>query len=207
MGDIYHIPHDNGKDYRLKKFVEYQHEVPSIHYRFMGEYIKKHNFDLNRTLDMCWYMSVTYNEITCILLDELYHKGYSYEEIWDKFRDILNFGSSRKYAKNMNWFIPLMKEWRTMTNNNPLEWLRLKNKPNSEQTYKVIQRELRNKKFVGRFASDLFLESITYLKDYIGINIKQPSLIDWKYCSNETSGIFNIFYEDEKANLYDKKVI
>ena len=44
MSDIYHIPNDDGKYYRLEKFVEYQHEVPSIHYRFLGEYIKKHRF-------------------------------------------------------------------------------------------------------------------------------------------------------------------
>lgn len=40
--DLYNIPNDDGKRYRLKKFVEYQHEVPSIHYRVLGEYIKKY---------------------------------------------------------------------------------------------------------------------------------------------------------------------
>ena len=43
-----------------------------------------------------------------------------------------------------------------------------------------------------------------YLKDYLGISIKEPTKIDWKNCANLTSGIFNIFYEDEKANEFDK---
>ena len=37
------IPNDSGHPYRLDKFVEYQHNVPSIHYRTLGQYILKRN--------------------------------------------------------------------------------------------------------------------------------------------------------------------
>ena len=70
--DLYSIPGDNGKDFRLKKFVEYQHEVPSIHYRVLGEYILRWVKDKDDAVMMCWYMSATYNEVTCVLLHELF---------------------------------------------------------------------------------------------------------------------------------------
>lgn len=101
MTDLYHIPHDDGKTYRMRKFVEYQHEVPSIHYRFLGEWIKKYGYDRETAVDLCWLMSVTYNEITCVLLNELKKPP---EYIWSHYKDKLNFGSSRKYAKNWVFF-------------------------------------------------------------------------------------------------------
>ena len=109
MSDIYHIPNDDGKYYRLNKFVEYQHEVPSIHYRFLGEYIKNHKFDKDTTINFCFLMCVTYNELTCILLHEMF-KEMTEEEIWDKYKTFLSFGSARKYAKNNDQFIDLIKD-------------------------------------------------------------------------------------------------
>lgn len=205
MSDLYHIPQDDGKTYRLKKFVEYQHEVPSIHYRFLGEWVKVHSLSPERAADMCWYMSVTYNEITCIILDQLIHnEGMSYEDIWRTYKQALDFGSARKYAKNNDWFVPLMQEWDRATAGDPVSHLRRLQKDTPEETYVSIQKWLRGLKFVGRFASDLFMESICYLQDYLGLSLKEPFKLDWKNCANLTSGIFNIFYEDEKANLYDR---
>ena len=203
MSDLYHIPHDNGTDYRLKKFVEYQHEVPSIHYRFLGDYIVKYNISRTEAINMCWYMSITYNEITCLVLSKLL-SVMSEETIWENYKTVLDFGSARKYAKNNDMFVQLMRDWKTLTKGNPEKWLRDLNSQTGEKTYRNIQRELEKVKNCGRFASDLFLETISYLKDYVGINIKEPFTLDWKNCANLTSGIFNIFYEDEKANEFDK---
>ena len=69
--DIYHIPNDNGKDYRLKKFVEYQHEVPEVHYRFIAEYIYMHKLSKDTAIEMSFVLSTTYNEITTVLIHEL----------------------------------------------------------------------------------------------------------------------------------------
>lgn len=203
MSDLYHIPKDNGIDYRLKKFVEYQHEVPSIHYRFLGDYIVKYKLSKAEAINLCWYMSVTYNEITCLVLWKLLSVAYE-EEVWENFKPVLNFGSARKYAKNNDMFVQLIKDWKEITKGNPEKWLNDLNTEVGEKTFRNIQRELNRIKNCGRFASDLFLETITYLKDYVGINIKEPFTLDWKNCANLTSGIFNIFYEDEKANEFDK---
>ena len=201
MSDLYHIPHDDGKTYRLKKFVEYQHEVPSIHYRFLGEWIKKYRYNRETAVELCWFMSVTYNEITCVLLNEL---SYPPEYLWKKYKEKLNFGSARKYAKNMDWFVPLMNEWNRITQGIPYEWLLSKKGASPEQTYRNIHGSLCEINHVGRFAADLFMECLVYLKDELRIDLKEPLLLDWKNCANLTSGIFNIFYEDERANEYDR---
>lgn len=203
MSDIYSIPGDNGKDYRLKKFVEYQHEVPSIHYRFLGEWVKRHGMGKDETVDMCYLMSATYNELTCILISEL-SKKYTLEEIWERNKKELVFSSARKYAKNNDQFVTLMNDWYKETNRMPYNWLICRVAPSEEQTCINIQHDIQTIPNVGRFASDLFIEMVVYMKDYIGIRLKEPSTIDWKNCANLTSGIFNIFYEDERANLFDK---
>lgn len=201
MGDLYHIPNDDGRTYRLRKFVEYQHEVPSIHYRFLGEWIKKYGYDRETAVDLCWYMSVTYNEITCILLNEL---GYDPEYTWKKYKDKLNFGSARKYAKNLDLYVPLMNEWWRLTQGMPYEWVLQHRGETGEQTYRNIHAALCRINNVGRFAADLFMECLCYLKDWFGLDVKEPLTLDWKNCANLTSGIFNIFYEDERANEFDK---
>lgn len=203
MSDIYHIPGDNGKDYRLRKFVEYQHEVPSIHYRFLGEYAKNNGLTKDEAVNMCYLMSTNYNEITCILLWDML-KQISPEEIWERYKPHLNFGSARKYVKSNDLFPELIESWKAETRGMPLMWLKSKISHFPEQTCVNTQRALETIPNVGRFASDLFIEMAVYLKDYIGVDMKEPTTIDWKNCANLTSGIYNIFYEDERANEFDK---
>lgn len=202
--DLYKIPNDDGCYYRLYKFVEYQHEVPSIHYRFIGEWIKKYKYSKDRAVNMCWLMSVTYNEITCVVLDRLLSQGLKPEKIWEDYKEKLDFGSARKYAKNCDWFVPLMEEWENLVKENPHKWLLRQQKETAEKTYTCLQKTLRRMKYVGRFAADLFIESVTYLKDYFFLKIKEPAEINWEDGSNLTSGLYNIFYEDEKALQYEK---
>lgn len=210
--DIYNIPGDNGIDYRLKKFVEYQHEVPSIHYRVLGEYVKKFHLSKDDAVMMCWFMSCTYNEITCVFLHEKFLwkmltpqtvKGYC-ESFWAEYKEDLIFGSSRVYAKSMNWFPVLMEKFIRRTKKHPYKWLLRLEQKDPADTYYTIVKELEKFPYVGRFARDLFMESIMYLQDYLYMSIYEPSILDWEKCSNLTSGILNIFYMDEEANEFDK---
>lgn len=210
--DLYHIPGDTGFPWRLNKFVEYQHEVPSIHYRVLGEYIKKYIPDKDDAVMMCWYMSATYNEVTCVLLQEIFQwkeltpKTVSRycQKFWKQYKEVLDFGSSRKYAKNMDWFPMLMEEFIRLTHRHPFKWLQgvLQNDP--VKSYHAVFKTLLAQSYTGRFSVELFMESILYLKDYFGIEIQEPATLDWKHCSNLTSGLLNIFYFDEEANTFDK---
>ena len=210
--DLYNIPGDTGDCWRLNKFVEYQHEVPSIHYRVLGEYIKKHVPDLNDAVMMCWYMSVTYNEVTCVLLQELFEwrtltpkTVHEYcERFWEETKPILDFGSSRKYAKNMDWFPSLMESFIRVTHCKPLLWLRGQITGDPITDYIAVYKAVSGLPYTGRFAADLFMESIMYLGDHLGITLEEPSKLNWHQCSNLTSGLLNIFYYDAEANSYDK---
>lgn len=210
--DLYHIPGDTGGNWRMRKFVEYQHEVPSIHYRVMGNYVIDWVADLDDAVMMCWYMSVTYNEITCMLLQELFEwrsltpktvREYC-QKFWEETKPFLDFGSSRKYAKNMGWFPTLMESFIRTTRRRPYAWLRSLIKGDPVEDYRRVFKAVSAVPYTGRFAADLFMESILYLGEYLGIKLTEPSRLDWKKCSNLTSGLLNIFYLDEEANEYDK---
>ena len=213
--DLYNIPGDTGKDWRLNKFVEYQHEVPSIHYRVLGNYIVDNfgtEIDLDDAVMMCWYMSCTYNEVTCILLQRLFAwrnltpktvTEYC-NKFWEIYKPVLDFGSSRKYAKNMDWFPTLMEQFLRVTKKHPYRWLLCFRDDNPEKAYKSLYETLLRIPYTGRFATDLFMECMLYLNSIFKVPFYEPSELDWKRCSNLTSGLLNIFYKDEEANSYDK---
>lgn len=210
--DLYRIPLDDGYGFRLRKFVEYQHEVPSIHYRVLGEYIKKYVKNKDDAVMMCWFMSVTYNEVTCVLLQEIFDwksltpktvKEYCVK-FWGETKEYLDFGSSRKYAKNMDWFPVLVEEFIRKTHKKPYNWLKSNSSGDPIQNYNSIYNLISQIPYTGRFSADLFMESILYIQEYLGLEFTEPYQLDWKNCANLTSGVLNIFYMDEEANLYDK---
>lgn len=210
--DIYNIPGDTGGDWRLNKFVEYQHEVPSIHYRVLGEYIKRLHLSKDDAVMMCWFMSCTYNEITCTFLQETFDwqnltpksvRKYC-ENFWENYKEDLIFGSSRVYAKSMDWFPKLMEQFIRRTKKHPYRWLLQLEQKDPADTYYSVVKELEKFQYVGRFARDLFMESIMYIQDYLTMSLIEPDILDWDKCSNLTSGMLNIFYLDEEANEFDK---
>lgn len=207
--DLYNIPGDSGGWWRLNKFIEYQHEVPSIHYRVLGEYIYQY-CSISNAVELCWYMSCTYNEVTCVLLSELVQpENYTaskkfWSKLWEKYKPVLDFGSARKYAKNMDWFPQLMVDFIQLTSNDPYGWLKSICIDSPTHNYKRVYKEITTIPHVGRFSADLFMECICYLQEFLGIRLKEPSKLDWKHCSNLTSGLLNMFYLDEEANFYDK---
>lgn len=202
--DLYNIPNDNKIDYRLKKFVEYQHEVPSIHYRFSGEWAKKYKYSKSRMIQLCWYLSVTYNEITAVFLDEIFNsKNQSLSYVWKTYGEVLNFGSARKYVKYNNRFPCLINNWNKLVKENPCLWLDSLCTGDPYKSFELISENIRKIPNVGRFASDIFLEGICYLQKELNVKIEEPYSIDWDNGANLTSGIFNIFYCDEKAKDYE----
>lgn len=203
MSDLYHIPGDNGKDYRLKKFVEYQHEAPATDYRFVAEYCRRRKVDKDHIVDLAFILAVTYSEITTVFISELLVDGKTHWDIW-KLKDNLNFGSAGKYKKYNDEYIPIMESWNAITEGKSHQWILQENSDNPEQTYRRIYRKVSSITGVGRFTVDQFILMIVYMRDDLGLNIEIPSRINWRYCSNETSGLYNIFYEDEKANEYDR---
>lgn len=202
MSDLYHIPNDDGKTYRLKKFVEYQHEAPATDYRFVAEYCLRHNSSRNEIVNMAFILAVTYSEITTVFVSELL-RTKTHTEIWE-LKEFLNFGSAGKYKKYNDEYVTIMENWDVLTGKAYYDFITRLNSDNPIVTYRNVYAALKNLSGIGRFTIDQFLLMIVYMKGKLCLNIQEPTMIDWKHCANETSGIFNIFYEDEKANEFDK---
>lgn len=206
MSDLYHIPNDDGQTYRLKKFVEYQHEVPAVDSEFLSKWVIRHKCTLDEAVRICWLDSVTYNEITSVFLNELYKTtNMSNAELWKRYGDRLLFGSVRKYVRYNGSFVLLMDEWDTETKGKPYEWLKSLEDKDAQRTLSNLENKLLSIKQVGRAAMDIFVEMVTKLATYLDFNIGEPKTLDWSNCANLTSGTYNIFYEDERANEYDLK--
>lgn len=208
------IPGDTGHPWRLKKFIEYQKYAPAIDPLTLGEYAVINNLDSDNCIYLAWLHSMTYCEITAIyLLDKIpIHKlrqlnTTSLEKFWSKYKDKLVFNSSRKYVKNMDWFVPLMVQFLEVAAQDPTNWLYcLANSDSPRNNFQSIEHELNSWKYMGRFSVDLFMEAITTFNNNGLIDLElMGGGYSWKDSSNLTSGLFNIFYHDEKADLFDKK--
>jgi hypothetical protein len=126
---------------------------------------------------------------------------------WDRNKPVLIFGSARKHAKNMDWFVPLVMDFLKLVKRQPCDWLwQLTRGHNAAESYKLVYDQVSKIKYTGRFASDLFLEMLVAFSKagFILVDFQEPETLDWKNCSNLTSGLFNILYMDEEADLYDK---
>lgn len=204
MADLYFIRGDYGHPWRLKKFVEYQHEVPETHYRFIGEYIKKFVGDKDEAVRLCWYLSCTYNEITACFLHEkenLLLKNTN--KFWKKYKPKLVFNSSRMYAKSMDWFPELIGQFEIETKERPYKWL--KHFCKGDNSREMLYKRLEKLKYTGRFSIELFVECVIYLQDFFDVEIIETvEQLDWCECSNMTSALLNILYLDEEANVFDK---
>ncbi len=203
--DLYNIPHDNHKDYRLKKFVEYQHEVPATDFRFVCEFVDIFKLTQDEIVYIFWLLACTYSEISAVFLFVFFKKyDVDYNDFWLKYKEKINFGSARKWVKYKDIFAELMYEFDNVTNKEYFAWVKQYIQDTPEKTYISIHNHLEKIKHCKRFASDLFMQVFVHRPDYFGFQCKQPICLDWKNCANLTSGIYNIFYQDKKANDFDK---
>lgn len=210
MIDLYNIPNDDDKNYRMDKFVEYQHKVPAIHPITLMKYIKDKELSKNDLIRLAYIQSITYCEITTILVFEdlnehFYDKDYI-QKYWEANKDKLIFNSARKWVRRKDMFCRLINDFNSIFGVNPYEKLITMCKYGEEKNYKIIKIFLSQIKDCGRFAQDLFLEMMLmyYKHGLIEIRLKEPFVLDWKKDANMTSGLLNIIYEDEKANEFDK---
>lgn len=208
--DLYKIPGDTGHPFRLNKFIEYQHFAPAIDPIINTEYALRNNFSPSDCIVLAWYHSVVYCEVTAIWLYnalDFYHMTpKTLKKFWADYKNVMVFGSARKHAKNMNWFVPLMSQFRKNTKGHPYQWLKsLCTDEEPKNRYIQLSKEVSNWKYTGRFSVDLFMEALIAFNKagMIPISFEAPEY-DWKKCSNLTSGLMNIMYLDEEADVFDR---
>lgn len=203
MSDIYNIPQDDKKSYRLKKFVEYQHKAQAVDSRFLKAWANTEKLSKNQVVDMAFLHAVLYNEITAVLLLEM-RKQWDYTEIWNKYNKSINIGSARKHTRYNDMFVILINEYERITQEGQWRAVEKLLTDDAISNYKRLYNWIGSIHGVGRFSADLFCEVLLLTRDYLGLNIQQTAELDWVNGCNLTSGIYNIFYEDEKANDFDK---
>lgn len=207
--DLYNIPGDTGKNWRLNKYCEYQATVPPINPITYTEYARKNKLSKDDCVYLGWLNSTCYSAETAIFMfNQLPLKdlnGALCKGFWEKYKSYLYFISARQYAKNMDWFVPLVKEFVKIFGKSPYNKIKSMLTSDAEENYDKLFNLVNSLKFMGRFSTDLFLESLVHMSYHglLDFNLEYPDF-SWKNGSNITSAIFNIFYEDEKANSFDK---
>jgi hypothetical protein len=206
------IPKDDGKFYRLKKFVEYQQEVPPVHRSILIDYAKEKKLNQNDLTRIAWLMSNTYHELTTLLMfEEVPFTDYYYNDfkIWYlKNEKKIQFGSAKKYNGMNQRFLTTIQFYEKNYGKDSFKILKtitsnLESKKNYES---LIQFNLRCKNH-GRFSSDLFNEIILMYQqeNMLDTNIESSEIFDWQNCANLTSSVLNLLYKDDLADKFDSK--
>ena len=195
------IPNDTGHPYRLDKFVEYQHEAPSVAPVVATAFARRRALALNQQVELAWLHSVAYSEITAaLLLDERPTWAKDPEGFWRRSKARLQFGSARVYVKNNDRFPAMVRQFYEATNGKPYDWLRQALTKDTKRSYTAAHKLICGLEYTGRFAADRFLELLIGF----GMELEMPYELDWKKNSNLTSGLFNVLYRDEEADEYDR---
>jgi hypothetical protein len=203
------IPNDLGGDWRIDKFVDYQHAVPPIYQATLSQYVLNNNLTDRDCVILAWFMSVTYSEITTIWL----HKVLKQEQFADTTewfeanKTKMIFGSAKKYNRCGNQFNELMASFHNLYGAEP-----------EVKLYEIIgtgtEKELYDRAMefnlkighCGRFSAELFNECCLFLSE-IGVlkaKMASPNGIDWDKGANLTSCMFNLVHRDDLADEFDK---
>lgn len=203
------IPNDQGGDWRMDKFVDYQHFVPPIYQATLTQYVLDNDLTERDCVTLSWYMSVTYSEISAIWL----HKVLQLNQLNDTSKwfndnqEKMIFGSSKKYNRYKGRFDYLMNQFHNSYGLEP-----------ENKLYEIIgtgtEKELYDRamahnlkiKECGRFSAELFNECCLFLSEANRLKAKMssPNSIDWDKGANLTSCMFNLVHRDDLADEYDK---
>lgn len=220
------IPGDNGKDFRFNKFIEYQHKVAPLDPTTLLYYAEREHLTPDECVLLCLLHSAVYCEVTAIFLFETIDWQLIDERrlnmFWNEHKPNLQFNSSRRYAKNMNWFVPICVDFLRRIRgaggaaawaggyvslpNASLAW-KLCNPLNAElHGYKALREQVEKIVYTGHFASGRFMEPLLWMamKEYVPFRMAEPEQLPWKIGANETSGLMNIIGWDEEADEYDR---
>jgi hypothetical protein len=206
------IPKDDGKSYRLKKFVQYQQEVPPVHRAILIDYAKEKNLNSNDLIRIAWLMSNTYHELTALLMFEevpfsnQYYKNF---KIWYlKNENKIQFGSAKKYNAMNQRFLTTIEFYEKNYGKDSFKIFKSITKDlDPKKNYESLIRFNQSCKNHGRFSSDLFNEIVMMYQqeNMLDSNIKSNEIFDWENCANLTSSVLNLLYRDDLADRFDAK--
>lgn len=184
-------------DKRLDEFVNYHiHGDGECNGMVLRAFADSHKLTPEERVDLAYMFSVTYCVESAIVLfsdiDSILRDADAYAS---KNKNKLIFQSDRKYVKMRNSFFVCLDFYR-----------KSKNKIREICKQKVLDLNkwitiVENFPMFGRFSAYLFVETISCLLDK---EIKNANM-DWENGATATSGLFNLYYLDDYADLFDKE--
>lgn len=210
--DLYNIPGDDGNFWRINKLIDYKHFIPFADTTFLAAYAKKYHLSNDDKIVLIWYHSVTYSEISAVYL---FHRlnwrtitKSQVKDFWGTYKPSICFSSSRRYAKNMDWFVPLMDSFMRAIKRKPFKWFSdvIKDTKDPVQRYNALWNEMSRWGFMGNFSISQFLVCFIemYSQGIFPYELAEDPGINWYKGANMTSGLLNALYLDEEANRFDK---
>ena len=205
------IPNDTGYPYRLLKYVQYHMAVPPIEPATIIPYCIKNHLSEDSCILIAWYNSMCYCSPTAILLMNLLPNPQNVDltNFWHRHKKNLLFVSARRYVKNMDWFVPLLSQFVKDTDGKSYSaWLKsICNSNDGTKNYELLYEYLNHWQYMGRFSIELVMDMLVHMYDKNLLSIpfsSNQAEFNWNDGSNVTSGLLNMFYEDDKADQYDK---
>jgi hypothetical protein len=205
------IPNDKGEDWRIDKFVEYQHKVPPIYQATFAQYANNVNLSERDAVIASWFMAITYSEITTIWLMETFplYELDRYDSWFLENEPTMIFGSAKKYNRYCGRFVSLMRDFHKhyIEGTTPeAKFYSLIGEGTEKQKYDNVHKYNGKIREFARFSGDLFNECAMSFQNsgHLKGEMSSPNSLNWYKGANETSGMFNLLYEDKLADDYDK---
>ena len=190
--DLYKIPGDTGKTYRVDKFIEYATYAPTVCHPTIIRYGELAGWDKAEYLTSFFLHSLFYEEITAILGVQLF-KTHP-ERLIDYYKThIPHTNPDKRRVITMNQYPDAIESWVSITDGDPVQWY------SQFSSRKELRKGIESVKFIGGFSADLF-ENCVYAKGY-GFEERYPNWIETPQLSE---GMYLLMYEDERANEIHK---
>ena len=202
--DLYQIPGDTGGNWRKERLVEFASRYPpSFDPVALGFLSSIGASKEDRTWWAFLYSTCYCIPTACALYRSLPLSGLEeidLDEFWVEKKSSLVFQSDRKYVGIMNKFIPMVQDFISRTKGRPWEYMRsLMENSHEGRIYETLYKEVTGWFYFGRFGAILFIDTF---RKCLGIRFEISSY-DWSRGSTTTSGLYNAFYRDEDAILFD----
>lgn len=202
---MYSIPGDDGKNWRKERLIEFASRYPAsfdpVALGFLDE------ISASKTERVWWAFlySTCYSIPSACALYRIFPitdiGSLDFDSLWKKNKKNLIFQSDRKYVGYMDKFVPMLKSFIKVTSNNPRVYIdKLIADKAEDELYNALYAEVTNWFYFGRFGAVLFIDT---LRKCIDLPMRIDGY-DWKNGSTTTSGLFNAFYRDTDAEMFDK---
>lgn len=186
--DLYNIPGDTGKDWRVNKFLEYAIGAPTVCHPTIIEYGRRANWGVSTILNAAFLHSLFYEELTAIAGTVRFDNDLKQAIDWYQEHKPHTNPDKRRVV-SMTLYPDAINGWLDLTDGNPKEWIQ------SIQNRKALRKGLLKIKNIGGFSVDLF-ENCVYAAGF-NLGLRYP---DWKKTPQLAEGMCLLCYKDERAN-------